>query len=167
MSTSSESSTRCTPSSSLIKTNPDGGHIVNTSSMSGLIAMPAMDSYTASKFGVVGLTEVLAAELAEDGGAIGATVLCPGPVRSTIKNSLRSRHQGERGGLLVVRCRRIDGRPAGLHALDGIGRVRTPYRRCHRANDLDVITHPELWPMVQPRLNRIRTAFTASAPANH
>ncbi|EHI45207.1 short-chain dehydrogenase/reductase SDR [Rhodococcus opacus PD630] len=102
----------------------------------------------------------MAAELAEDGGAIGATVLCPGPVRSNIKPSLRSMHQGERGGLFddgpVASMRWMEPIECGRLVDDGI-----------RANDLYVITHPELWPMVQPRLERTGTAFTASAPAYH
>jgi NAD(P)-dependent dehydrogenase (short-subunit alcohol dehydrogenase family) len=35
-----------------------GGHIVNTASMAGLAGMPGLGVYCASKFAVVGLTEV-------------------------------------------------------------------------------------------------------------
>lgn len=149
----------------LIKNNPDGGHIINTSSMSGLIAMPGMGSYTASKFGVVGLTEVLAAEFAEDGGMIGATVLCPGPVKSNIKDSLRTRPIGEQGGLFDVDAS-ADGPLASMHWMEPIecGRL---VAAAIKSNDLYVITHPELWPMVQPRLDRLEAAFTTTAPAEH
>jgi NAD(P)-dependent dehydrogenase (short-subunit alcohol dehydrogenase family) len=57
-----------------------GGHIVNTSSMGGLMGFPTLSPYSASKFAVVGLSEALSGELAESG--IGVSVLCPGGVRS-------------------------------------------------------------------------------------
>jgi len=58
------------------------GHIVNTSSMAGLLASSGHGAYTAAKFGVVGLSETLRAELAPHG--VGVTVLCPGLVRTNI-----------------------------------------------------------------------------------
>jgi NAD(P)-dependent dehydrogenase (short-subunit alcohol dehydrogenase family) len=59
-----------------------GGHIVNVSSSAGLVASPGMSAYTTTKFGVVGLSEVLRSELAPYG--IGVTVVCPGFVRTNI-----------------------------------------------------------------------------------
>jgi NAD(P)-dependent dehydrogenase (short-subunit alcohol dehydrogenase family) len=58
------------------------GHIVNTSSMAGLIGMPTTVSYTAAKHGVVGLSVALRAE----GEALGVkvSVVCPGFVDSNI-----------------------------------------------------------------------------------
>src|SRR6185437_2522823 len=50
--------------------NRDGGHIVNTASMAGLVAGPRLGAYAAAKYGVVGLTEVLAAELAADNSRV-------------------------------------------------------------------------------------------------
>lgn len=58
------------------------GHIVNVSSSAGLIASPGMSAYTTTKFGLVGLSEVLRNELARFG--IGVTVVCPGFVRTNI-----------------------------------------------------------------------------------
>jgi NAD(P)-dependent dehydrogenase (short-subunit alcohol dehydrogenase family) len=58
------------------------GHIVNVSSSAGLIASPGMSAYTTTKFGLVGLSEVLRNELARFG--IGVTVVCPGFVRTPI-----------------------------------------------------------------------------------
>jgi NAD(P)-dependent dehydrogenase (short-subunit alcohol dehydrogenase family) len=71
--------------------NPDGGHIVNTASQAGLMGFPMVGAYTATKFGVVGLTEALALELAQDHPKVGTGVLCPGPVRTNIASSLRNR----------------------------------------------------------------------------
>lgn len=65
-----------------------GGHIVNTSSMAGLYGVPALAPYAATKFALVGLSEVLRAELADSG--IGVSVLCPGPVRSRLWRTSRA-----------------------------------------------------------------------------
>ena len=52
-----------------------GGNIVNTASMAGLVGMPYFAAYNASKFAVVGLSESLSRELKQYG--IGVSVLCP------------------------------------------------------------------------------------------
>jgi NAD(P)-dependent dehydrogenase (short-subunit alcohol dehydrogenase family) len=59
-----------------------GGHIVNTASGAGLAASGSGVLYTTSKYGVVGMSEALHAELASTG--IGVSVLCPGPVATGI-----------------------------------------------------------------------------------
>jgi NAD(P)-dependent dehydrogenase (short-subunit alcohol dehydrogenase family) len=53
-------------------------HIVNTGSISGYIPPQNQGAYTASKYGVVGYSERLRAELAAEG--IGVSVLCPSGV---------------------------------------------------------------------------------------
>jgi NAD(P)-dependent dehydrogenase (short-subunit alcohol dehydrogenase family) len=60
----------------------DGGHVVNTSSMAGLIPTPGVGAYTATKFAVAGLTEALREELAPHN--IGVSLLCPGFVRTNL-----------------------------------------------------------------------------------
>jgi NAD(P)-dependent dehydrogenase (short-subunit alcohol dehydrogenase family) len=65
-----------------------GGHIVNTSSMGGMLGIPGLSPYCATKFGVVGLSESLRAELA--GHGIGVSVLCPGGVRSRLWRTSRA-----------------------------------------------------------------------------
>lgn len=67
------------------------GHIVNTASSAGLQATPNIAPYNVAKFGVVGLTETLRLELDEAGSPIGASVLCPGAVRTQICVSDRNR----------------------------------------------------------------------------
>jgi NAD(P)-dependent dehydrogenase (short-subunit alcohol dehydrogenase family) len=59
--------------------------IVNTASMAGLVAAPGMAPYSASKFGVVGMSESLNAELAEDG--IHVCAVCPGIIDTPITRS--------------------------------------------------------------------------------
>ena len=47
--------------------NDDGGHVVNTASVAGLVALPKLSAYSTTKFAVVGLTEALAQELELEG----------------------------------------------------------------------------------------------------
>ena len=72
----------------LIESHGDGGHIVSTASIAGLISRGVDIQYTVSKYGVVALSEGLRAELAPRG--IGVSVLCPGFVRTQIMSSLRN-----------------------------------------------------------------------------
>ena len=74
---------------SLIKSHGEGGHIVNTASMAGQMALPGIGVYTASKYAVVGISETLRLDLADDN--IGVSVLCPGLVDTNIFHSGRNR----------------------------------------------------------------------------
>jgi len=62
-------------------------HIVNLSSLFGLVAPPGQAAYAASKFALRGFSEALRHELA--GGTISLTVVHPGGVRTEIANSAR------------------------------------------------------------------------------
>ena len=58
------------------------GHIVNTASMAGLIPMPLLVSYNATKHAVVGLSTALRIEAAARGVRVSA--ICPGVIRTPI-----------------------------------------------------------------------------------
>ena len=68
-----------------------GGHIVNTSSVGGIIAAGPAGIYSASKFAVRGLSEALRSELAKHD--IGVSVLCPANVNTNIAESVMTRPQ--------------------------------------------------------------------------
>ena len=55
-----------------------GGHLVNVSSAAGIIGMPWHAAYSASKFGLRGVSEVLRFDLARH--RIGVSLVCPGGV---------------------------------------------------------------------------------------
>ena len=74
---------------SRIQAHGEGGHIVNTASMAGMITSPGLGVYNASKFAVVGLSEALRTDLASSN--IGVSVLCPGMVKTRILESERTR----------------------------------------------------------------------------
>jgi len=65
-----------------IMRNQGFGHIVNTSSMAGLMPSPGVSSYATTKHAVVGLSKSLRAEAAPAG--IRVSVLCPGVIRTPI-----------------------------------------------------------------------------------
>ncbi|MDE0224962.1 MAG: SDR family NAD(P)-dependent oxidoreductase [Gammaproteobacteria bacterium] len=67
----------------------EGGHIVNTASLAGHVAVPGLSVYNTTKFAVVGLSETMRAELASQN--IGVSVLCPGFVDTNIFTSERNR----------------------------------------------------------------------------
>ncbi|MCV7101755.1 SDR family oxidoreductase [Mycobacterium palustre] len=63
-----------------------GGHLVNVSSAAGLVALPWHAAYSASKFGLRGLSEVLRFDLARH--RIGVSVVVPGAVRTPLVNTV-------------------------------------------------------------------------------
>ncbi len=75
----------------------ESGHVVNTSSLAGLRAMPYTAGYSVSKYGIVGLSEALHQELRDRGAPIGVSVLCPGPARTPILDPTRERPPGVAG----------------------------------------------------------------------
>jgi NAD(P)-dependent dehydrogenase (short-subunit alcohol dehydrogenase family) len=71
----------------LFERHGQGGHIVNTASIAGLISGSG-NAYNVTKYGVMALSEGLRVELAPKG--IGVSVLCPGFIRTQIIDSARN-----------------------------------------------------------------------------
>ena len=67
------------------------GRIINMASISGKRGTPRRGPYTASKFGVTGLTQVLAQELASHGITVNA--ICPGSVDTSRRESTSRRER--------------------------------------------------------------------------
>ncbi len=62
------------------------GHVVNVSSAAGLTGAPWHAAYSAAKWGLVGISEVLRYDLMQHN--IGVTVVCPGAVETPLKHTV-------------------------------------------------------------------------------
>jgi NAD(P)-dependent dehydrogenase (short-subunit alcohol dehydrogenase family) len=146
----------------LIKSHGEGGHIVNTASLAGMISAPGMEAYSATKFAVVAMSEGWAAQLAPDN--IGVSVLCPGFVRTRIYDSGRARQdryggQGEVDpGVGATREQTTQAVLAGIDP-DIVG---ARVVECMKAGELYIFTHPNFRPIVEMRLQAIRSGFDSA-----
>ena len=126
------------------------GHIVNVSSIGGIAALGSVGLYATSKFAVVGLTEALRTDMV--GRPIGASVYCPGPVKSNIADSGRSRpaQLAESGYAMPEKVQGAPPPEFMLHAMDAVtaaGYVLEGIRR----NRLYIISHPEFRAVLEAR----------------
>ena len=80
----------------MLLANSDGGHVVNTASVAGLVAGAGIGPYNASKSAVVAISETLRKELDLSEAGVGVSVLCPGYVRTNIFESQRNRPEALR-----------------------------------------------------------------------
>jgi NAD(P)-dependent dehydrogenase (short-subunit alcohol dehydrogenase family) len=132
----------------------EGGHVLNTASMAGLIASQGLGIYNTSKYAVVGLSETLAKDLRPHG--IGVSVLCPMGVATQIRASERNRPVHLRNEV-----------PVPVPPVELIGRTLAPAEvaamavAAIRANELYVITHEEGLEPLRRRFQRIEQAILA------
>jgi NAD(P)-dependent dehydrogenase (short-subunit alcohol dehydrogenase family) len=148
-----------------LRAHGQGGHIVNTASMAGMLRPQWLNPYAASKFAVVAISEGLAAQLKPLG--IGVSVLCPGFVRTRISASARNRQ--ERYGP----ARTVDpASPAGAVAAKMAELVETGsdpsaiaarVLAAIREDELYVFTHPEMGPPMAERFAAISAAMGKAA----
>ncbi len=150
----------------------DEAHIVNTGSVAGTFPIRGMPIgvYTASKYAVVGYSEMLRMELEPDG--IGVSVLCPGGVATRIQEAGRNRPDALGGpieqapdvadrrrerattGVSPDQGRRrpppMEPREVGERVLDGV-----------RANRLYIFTHADQRGPVEERYHEMMAAYDA------
>jgi NAD(P)-dependent dehydrogenase (short-subunit alcohol dehydrogenase family) len=143
-----------------------GGHIVITASVNGLFTGAGVGVYVTTKFALVGLAESLRADLQEFG--VGVSVLCPGPVKSELFEStqeVRPTRLAATGSkpLLPPGVHRIDtpifqtaltGAEVGAYVLEGV-----------RRNELYILTHPEIRPVLEARAAALLAALPPEAVA--
>lgn len=132
-----------------------GGHVVNTASMAGLVGMEWLGVYCASKFAVVGLSESLHRELKPLG--IGVSVLCPMIVDTRInENSVRLRPAGLRVPGAEPLVPPAEAMKGGVIAPEEVARrvVRGIERQ-----DLYILTHPEQRELLRRRAERLDRMF--------
>jgi NAD(P)-dependent dehydrogenase (short-subunit alcohol dehydrogenase family) len=128
-----------------IKAHGQGGHIVNTSSIAGIVAGPGTGIYSATKFAIRGLSESLRYDLAPFG--IGVSVLCPGTVATNLHQSeeLRpTRYVGATDDAINekrAQTRKIfeEVLPSGMDPMEVGKKVLRGVQR----NDFYILPHPE------------------------
>jgi NAD(P)-dependent dehydrogenase (short-subunit alcohol dehydrogenase family) len=131
------------------------GHIVNTVSASGLKPGPFVAPYAASKHALFGLTVALFHEMAIEGGRIGVSALCPGPVNTNAWKSIyNASPTGDDGGTNVG-----DALAAGIDPNDVAALVESAIR----TRQLFVFTHQE-W-LDQVFAEHVRTILEQDNPS--
>jgi NAD(P)-dependent dehydrogenase (short-subunit alcohol dehydrogenase family) len=148
-----------------IRRHGEAGHIVTTSSMSGIFAAGVAGIYTTAKYAVVGLMESLRSEL--EPHSIGVSAFCPGLVNTNIgdvdklrpaefRDSTYSAGAAERAAFMREKIF-----PHGMSPIE-IGERVLEGIRC---NDLWILTHSEYREGAQQRFDAILASFpTDSAP---
>jgi len=149
-----------------IKSHGEGGHIVNTASLAGQMAIPGLGVYNTTKYAVVGLSETLRADLAVHN--IGVSVLCPGVVATNIGTSGRNRPEDLKGDVDTASLMRGNDSPGPeqaaqlaqimASALDPAV-VGDMVLAAIQANDAYIFSHPELKPMVDARTTAMNESF--------
>jgi NAD(P)-dependent dehydrogenase (short-subunit alcohol dehydrogenase family) len=134
----------------LIRRHGQGGHVVNTASISGFFVREGrhQGGYAMTKYAVVALSEALEQET--KGSGIGVSVLCPGPVRTPFFAS------GTASGLAHATGTRPDGGLTGRIEPESVG-VRVVHAIRH--DEFYIFTHTQERAVVQARHARIAAAF--------
>ena len=144
-----------------IREHGEGGHIINTASMAGMINNMGFSPYAATKFAVVAMSEGLRMRLQPVG--IGVSVLCPDFVRTRIGESGRNRPErygqaqpldpnSPAAALVAELARQI---AQGLDPADVAARVVNAIR----ADELYIFTHPNMREAVGERFAAIQAAM--------
>jgi NAD(P)-dependent dehydrogenase (short-subunit alcohol dehydrogenase family) len=84
------------------------GHVINTSSLFGLIGFPGQSAYNATKFAVRGFTEALRVELEIMRSPIGATSVHPGGIKTNIARASRMHESLRDLGVKDLDASRVD-----------------------------------------------------------
>jgi NAD(P)-dependent dehydrogenase (short-subunit alcohol dehydrogenase family) len=121
------------------------GHVVNTASMAGLMSLPLIAPYHATKFAVVTVSESLHMELGMTGAPVRVSVLCPGFVRTNIGQDSLTSPRSEAEAAMHEAFRRLIAE--GLDPAVVADRVVEAIR----AERFWVFSHPELVAAVEQR----------------
>ncbi len=114
-----------------------GGHIVNVSSAAGLLALPWHSAYSASKFGLRGVHEVLRFDLRRHD--INCTLVCPGAVDTGLVQTLEIRGVDRENPALQAMTKRFQGHAASPEKVAAI-----ILKGVERNKQL-VFTGPDIW----------------------
>jgi NAD(P)-dependent dehydrogenase (short-subunit alcohol dehydrogenase family) len=135
-----------------MKQRGQGGHVVNTASLAGIVPLPSLGVYTASKYAVVGISEILNLELAAHG--IGVSVLCPSFVNTSLPSSTRNRPpgMGETAEFPEFLATALKGAMDPADVADHVVKAI-------RAGNLYIMTHADAKPAFEARSQAMLAAF--------
>lgn len=137
-----------------------GGHVVLTSSVSGLFTSGGAGPYVTSKFALVGLAESLRADLRAAG--IGVSVLCPGPVKSELYESsaqVRPQRFASTGSHPVVPPGTLRSQTPIFQTAPSAEDIGQRVLEGVKANALYILTHPEIRPILEARAAALLAAL--------
>jgi NAD(P)-dependent dehydrogenase (short-subunit alcohol dehydrogenase family) len=144
----------------------DECHIVNTASVAGLMSVPMTSAYHVTKHGVVTLSESLSQELAQQKAKLGVSVLCPAFVSTNLHEADRNRPT-EFKDASPMPAQMQAAIKQGVTALVTGGKppsvIAEAVLRAIRADQLYVLTHPEVAATVRARMERLLAAFEKQA----
>lgn len=138
------------------------GYIINTASLAGLVAQPGMGPYVASKFAVVGYSEVLQLELKDSN--IDVSVLCPAWVKTRIAQSQRNHPDPARAARDYEGA--AGGRFSQLIEAEGMS-VESVSERVvagMASKTFYIFTHADHWQFLEERLDRISSEYRQVPP---
>lgn len=145
----------------------EGGHVVSTSSQSGMSVVPGFTLYNMTKAAVLAIMETLASDLS--GTNVGASAFCPGPVAGNLKNtskevrpdSLKNDDEEPAPAPAPVappvtgNAPAIDFSKLTMSAEEAGERVINGIRR----NDLYIFTHPEFAAGIKSKADAMLRAY--------
>ncbi len=149
-----------------LKAHGEGGHIVNTSSVSGLRYSPGRGQgiYSTTKFAIVGLSEALASDMAAFN--VGVSVLCAGFVKTQMPDSARNRPARFGGPIAEQRAADDPLVLGGMHGKDP-DLVGEYVAKGIADNRLHILTDAKERRLVEARMRKIveALAYTAARDA--
>jgi len=135
----------------------EGGHIVTTASMGGVIPVPGSPIYSTAKAGVIAMCEAMRGELAEDN--IGVSAFCPGPVATNIREVGRMRPERyKKDSGYAEKEEELARRPNSSNWMS-IEECGERVLRGIRRNDLYIFTHREFKEGVAERMEAMLASF--------
>jgi len=135
----------------------EGGHILTTSSMGGVLPLSESVVYSTAKAAVVAMCESLRGELAGDN--IGVSAFCPGPVATNIREVGRMRPEKYRKQTGFAELEeKLAQRPDSPHWMS-IEECGERVLRGIRRNDLFIFTHREFKEGVAERMQAMLASF--------
>jgi NAD(P)-dependent dehydrogenase (short-subunit alcohol dehydrogenase family) len=129
------------------------GHVVNTASAAGLLAVPNGADYLASKHAVVSISESLHLELEARKAKLKISVLCPGFVRTRILEALDERSRGLELPPELEREMQRD--REALAASTPPEAIAEAVLQAVVEERFYILPHPELQPLVEARMRGI------------